>query len=92
MPVLDPTLFPAENYDRNGRARIGIEGMTFDNARAYADRILRHPDYELLGMCLTDDMPEKAAVSKCSALLYKAENGEHLWFTVKSSELGEILL
>lgn len=92
VPVLDPKLFSVENYDRNGKARIGAENMTFDNVSAYADSLLHHPDYELLGICLTDDMPDKPVVPKCSALLYKAKNGEHFWFTVKSSELGEILL
>ena len=92
VPVLDPKLFSVENYDRNGKARIGAENMTFDNASAYADSLLHHPDYELLGICLTDDMSDKPVVPKCSALLYKAKNGEHFWFTVKSSELGEILL
>ena len=93
VPVLAPSLFAAEQYNPSGIYLLDCEEMTYDNAAEYADRFLNHPDYHLLGICLTDDMPEELLMQpKCAALLYEKENGEQFWFTVKSSELGEMIL
>ena len=93
IPVLESDRFKTDCFEKDGRAVIGAEEMTFDNAAEYTDVFLNNPSYRLLGICLSDDMPEEMNVQpKHTALLYEKENGETFWFTVKNSELGEMIL
>ena len=91
IPVLAKEAFTEESYDPSLREKLGAADLRFDNAFRYGEAVLHHPEYRLLGLCLTDDMNPAITRPKHTALLYETPDGSKSWFAIRSSEMGELL-
>lgn len=91
VPVLEPDAFPETLYREDGLDVIGAGGLNFKNAAHYRETVLHNDAFRLMGIALCEDMPQTGYRAGKTALLYEGRNGERFWFTIRSSELDEML-